>query len=293
MIDLQRAVPASYCARFATPFALPAFPQVIQRALALLGDDNGDLTAVSSLLAHDAVISARLMQLSDCAALGGILGHERISTIVSLLGTKRLRAILVSFGVIAVTQQMRTIGFSMWSYWVTSATVAHLAQALAQKTGLGRTDIAFTVGIVRNIGRITMAHVVPDLHEKIARTARKQRLSYHESAHSYGCNDTVMGAWVAAQWGLLPVIISAIDHDDNENPASDGVPLLIRAARAITALDPRLQCPGDFDEPLVGEAFRLLLLLGVTGDQSPDYFALRNDAYEQASRLIDCTGLTP
>jgi len=148
--------------------AVPALPAVSPAALQLirlLGREDADGTDVLRYLKHDPSLTARLLRLCNSAALG--LPQEVVSVdqALFLLGYRTLHQLAVQAAVgDALSIALPPYAIEPQTLWRHSIVTARAAELLAEKcpNEAPPPDLAFTAGLLHDIGKLVLAQVMDE-----------------------------------------------------------------------------------------------------------------------------------
>lgn len=285
LVDLTRGVPKKFVSTLGNAIELPTIPRVIQRALEMMSDANVDLRLVANLLSHDAAVSAKLMRLSSLAAFGGyIFGKDNVEQVCRLLGFSRLRKLLIAMGIMTASEPLLGEA-NYWGYWTAAATQANLAQHFAAETNSVNTEEAFTVGLVRGVGRIVLAHRLNDEYKHIFKAARRDAQTFYHAGERLGFNMDWISADILSAWGIKPTIVRVVEmwHQANIGSSLHRISL---AANALASINSNTRLPGDFDDAPTGSLRSALTELNLPVDRLDYYLQLRQYEYGNAIELV-------
>jgi HD-like signal output (HDOD) protein len=199
-----------------SPGALPSIPRVIALALNELEQEVPDLMRVSTLLADEPAMTARLLQVANSARYQ--LSH-RIGTVtqaLAVLGLTQVRELLL---LATVASAFRRIGgVDMRQFWRYSMNTARLTRQLARSRPRmlrDSTTSPHTVGLVHALGELVMQRGLPqemaalnpvcDIFAPERAQAERQLLGY-----SYA----QVGAGFARAWQLPPELTLVVEQHD-------------------------------------------------------------------------------
>ena len=80
--------------------ALPALPQIVSRILAMLGDEEVNVEALSGHIVSDPAVVARLLAAANAGALGVTGRVDSVRQAILLLGVSRVRDITLATAII-------------------------------------------------------------------------------------------------------------------------------------------------------------------------------------------------
>ena len=174
---------------------------------------SGSTVAVAALVSEDPVIAAKILQLVNSAYFG--LPHEitDMAEAVMVLGTERLRSLILLAGAFSQYEGALCPGFSsqaIWSHSLKTGTIAR-AIALAQTRDSRIAEAAFTAGLVHDLGKLVLAANQPALYEAVLRLHQSGRMTFREAElQVLGITHAELGACLLAGWGLPLCILEAV-----------------------------------------------------------------------------------
>lgn len=193
---------------------LPAIPAVV---LEVIDSFNGDISTalLAQKISQDQAISAKLLQVANSSFYGLSREVGSIHEAVIILGFDSVRTLTVAVGLIHGLSHVTDELLSKKAFWQYNIQVASCARFLAKKLGQNP-DIAFTAGLLHDIGQLAMALTLPDsfgaiLDQDLALGDGLIDLEQRE----YGFDHALLGAEVARHWNFPAVIQQAIgSHHD-------------------------------------------------------------------------------
>ena len=118
---------------------------------------------------------------------------------VMVLGTERIRSLILLAGVFSQYGDVKCSGFSPELIWGHSIQVAMLARGIAfeQTKDTKTAETAFTAGLLHDIGKLVLAGNVPAMYDTVQRMQVSKKISLCEAEHM------VLGV-THAELGSLP-----------------------------------------------------------------------------------------
>ncbi len=203
---------------------LAPLPAVVGRILSLGDNQQFSAHELAAVIASDQALTTRLLRLANSAYYGS---SRRIGTVrdaVVLLGFRAVQQVAVASCM--VEQGRRGVGqLDYERYWQFSITTALLAEILARTEG-EHIDLAFTAGVVHNVGLLALDQHRPELLRDALARARADQTSVHEAERALlGFTDVELGAALATHWNFPAPLVDAVrDHarplDDPPPPGS-------------------------------------------------------------------------
>jgi putative nucleotidyltransferase with HDIG domain len=194
---------------------LPAPAPSVGRLLELLAKPDADNDDMIRVIRNDGVMSAKLIGLCNSAAYGLSSPVNSIEQAVLLLGHAEIHRLVMSVGFSgSLSPQMR--GYAMaegelWRHSLLTAYVAMAVTALSRKTEVDP-SIAFTAGLVHDIGKIVITHTLDDKTQAAMRELiEKNEHSLVEAERSIlGTDHADVGACLLKQWGLPELLVESV-----------------------------------------------------------------------------------
>ena len=196
---------------------VPPFPPVAVKLLSLLSDPSVDTNEVADLVASDATFTARLLQRVNSAEFGFVSDITNVRRAVALLGLDTTRHIILAHATAAYaqgglkTETMRRC----WQHTVATAVLAGEIAAACDAFS----SVAFTAGIMHDIGRLGLLVAYPEEYEQVVRNAAERSLDVLDfEEEEFGAHHAEAGRMLAEQWGLPSemALIAGRHHDPCE-----------------------------------------------------------------------------
>jgi len=196
---------------------VPPFPPVAAKLLSLLADPAVDTNEVADLIGGDATFTARLLQRVNSAEFGFVSDITNVRRAVALLGLDTTRHITLATATAAYAQGgLKTE--TMRRSWRHTVATAVLAEEIAIACD-AFSSVAFTAGIIHDIGRLGLLVAYPEEYERVIRYAAERCLDLLDfEEEEFGAHHAEAGRMLAQGWGLPPemALIAGRHHDPYE-----------------------------------------------------------------------------
>jgi putative nucleotidyltransferase with HDIG domain len=219
---------------------LPAMPQVYARLQSLLASDETSVRDVAELVASDAAIAAKVLQLVNSAFFRLARRITNIEQAVNHLGFGAIRNLVISAEVFSrwPGRDPKSV-MSLDKLQSHVHTVAAAARSLA--AGTPRADDALLAGLLHDIGYWILANECSDELAKALETAVALKIPLHEAeTRVIGASHAQIGAYLLGIWGLPYPVIEAVayHHTPQSVPQSEFEPLaIVCTAHALLPAD--------------------------------------------------------
>ena len=192
---------------------IPKFPDNIMRIERLLDDPTSDIVDIALNLGNDVALTADLLKLVNSASFGLQQKITGILDAVKLVGTRGIRNLLYSIGVMNLLgDQSSEVQGVLWDHsYRTAFCACWLARHKTRKAGL--VDVSYVCGLLHDLGKIVISLMYPDpaLKEKILRVKDLRHIP--DEVFSVLLSDAShpeIGAALAEKWNFPQMIVASI-----------------------------------------------------------------------------------
>jgi HD-like signal output (HDOD) protein len=147
---------------------LPPFPQVAIRLLQLANDENVQLHELSDLISSDPAFTAEVLTIANSLLYAPRYPVNSILQAVSVMGANQLQGMCLTVGVRAFLGKLLRFP-AMQDLWRHNLACALTAEQLAS-AGFMDKDIAYTSGILHDLGRFALAVIRPTEYAELLHT---------------------------------------------------------------------------------------------------------------------------
>jgi len=233
---------------------VPPFPPIATRLLVLLADESVGIGDVADLIASDPTFSARILQYVNSPAFALPHPVSDVSRALGLLGLDHARQVTLTLAANAYANgALRTA--ELRRSWEHTVATAILADQIARACGVF-TDVAYTAGIIHDIGRLGLLVAYPMEYQRIIRDAADRCLDLLDfESEQFGIHHAEAGRILAERWGLPDEfrIVAGRHHDACEGRELDLLRIVHVACRLADALG------YDFTRPLIPPDIEMIL----------------------------------
>jgi len=225
---------------------IPELPQVALRVSRMMEDPNTSAHQLAEVIRLDPNMTGQVLRLCNSAAYGLSRKVETVKDAVALLGFKTLKSLVYTvISHSALNRNVQGYQTDKGSLWINSLTCATYAKFLAENFIDVDPELAFTGGLLRDIGKIILGEYVGANYQKIEALAVEQQLDFVQAEEKViGYSHTVVGMEVARKWNLPEKLIKVIGYhhkpselpDRHENPADFHLVTTIHLADVLTMI---------------------------------------------------------
>ena len=224
---------------------LPPLPSVVLELITSLGRDELSASQFASKISRDQALAAKTLRLANSSFYGRGRQVRSVAEAITVLGLRTVRCVVTAAGMAGSFP--RQPAFDQDAFWRHSIGSALCAQALAGELGRDDGDLAFTVGLLHDIGRLALASAFAPAYAEVEQWRRDKDCPGDVAERAVlGIDHAEVGGLMARQWNFAPVIVDAI-HQHHAPPAVAEV-ALTGIAHVADAIAHALGLAGDVDE---------------------------------------------
>ncbi len=199
---------------------LPTLPEVALRVRDVVEDEDANANQIAEILAQDAALSARLIQVANSPLYRGRQEIDRLSMVVARLGSKLVRNLVTS----QVMKQMfqatnDLIDQRLRAVWEHSVQVAAISRALAGSCPGIAADQAMLAGLLHDIGTLPILYRAEERDDLLDTPGLLDSLITRLHAR--------IGGAILEHWRFSDSLVEvAAQHEDLDRPHSGGPDLV-------------------------------------------------------------------
>lgn len=201
---------------------LPALPIVVQEVIGSFDNPQMSVSTLANKISQDQVITAKILRIANSPFYGLPRQVASVQDAVVILGFDSVRNITIAAGLIHGFAHAPEVCFDPRQFWMSNMQVAVYAKIIAKKLGQNP-EIAFTAGLLHDIGLIVLAVCIPDVYGQLFKRQPDSGLPLFELEQAeLGFDHAMLGAEVARRWNFPEVILHAIQfhHAPDQNPTA-------------------------------------------------------------------------
>ncbi len=217
--------------------ALPSVPKIYKMVINELENEESSTAAIGEIIARDAAMTAKILQLANSAVFGLRSTVHTAAQAVTMLGVEAIKSLVLSFGIFIEFENVS--GFSIDSFMDHSLKVGGIARLIAISEALDKEsiNIAFTSGMLHDIGKLALLRADADAFQRCIQNARAKNLSSWQAEREiFGSDHAQVGAHMLFIWGLPQSIIEAVALHHNPEQAGEKVFSAITAVASANEL---------------------------------------------------------
>lgn len=216
---------------------IPSVPEVVRVLIESLNDPDANLSELGQKVSQDQVISLKVLRMVNSPLFGLAQPCNSIEDSVVLLGTAKLKTLVVASGLVGAVDDIE--GVDMKVFWSESFRVASYAKWISPKIG-AHPDVAFTAGLIHNIGSLLIAMARPKIAAEITEYVKGGKPRDKVEINLLGFTHADASAELAKRWKFPEDLTAAVQGQltpldfDPVSPEAAAVHLAALASDAKT-----------------------------------------------------------
>jgi HD-like signal output (HDOD) protein len=246
---------------------LPTAPALLPRLIALLNDSESSAAEIEAIIQLDPALAGSTLRLANSAYFGGGAHVESVAAAIVKLGIKQIYQ-LASMALVNRWESgsgRNAYGAEPGDFCRHAVCTALAAELLAEKVGTEDPQIAYTAGLVCDMGKLAVAHSCHAYFPAIRARQAESNSSWMQAERDIlGYDHAEVGASLLQSWKFPPLLVAAagfVNHPRDAPAEALGLLALLHAAKILaTAFGPGVADDGFLFE--LNES--LLMQYGIT-----------------------------
>lgn len=229
--------------------SIPSLPQVHQSLLAELEDSRTASTSIARMVAEDAGLSIKVLQLANSPLFGQGALITNPNEAVMCLGTEMIAAIVLSQSLFRHYETLSHEDLDLPRVWNHCWETAYLSQHLCREKRLPRkaAEHAFLSGLLHEAGRFILVDNFAGQYAGACREARQAKLPLGPFlTETFHTTPAQLTAYLMELWGMPMEVVTALGYQDNPQEAPGDAFCLTSALYIADQLATRKTPPDDF-----------------------------------------------
>jgi putative nucleotidyltransferase with HDIG domain len=243
---------------------LPPLPTSVMRVIALTKNPETSVKELETVIGQDLALTAAILRQANSAYYGYARRISSLQEAIVMLGFQVTQGLAISASV-APLLKTKLVGYEIEQegLWKHSLLTAMAAKRLCQHRKLPYGDVAFTAGLLHDIGKLIITIYVQEVGDYLIKEVTEAKLSYVELEEKViGFDHARVGGFLARSWNLPDDLVAAISFHHSLSDAENYEELssVIHVANGLASL---LGIVGGVDSvfnPIQQEALDLLTL---------------------------------
>lgn len=189
---------------------LPQVPEVVRCIINQLNNPNADMLDIAKNVEKEQVITLKILRLVNSAHFGLSRKVGSIHEAITMLGMNQLKTLVVASGIVSAVPQLEN--FDVKQSWRNSFRTAGYAKWFATEAGLAGADIAYTAGLMSNLGNILIHIGSPREANEIDQHVKNGNPRLEIEKRRLGYTSQAICAELCRRWKFADELIETIEH---------------------------------------------------------------------------------
>jgi putative nucleotidyltransferase with HDIG domain len=192
--------------------AVRPIPQIALKIIRMIRQQSYDMEDLAEQTRRDQVISAKVIRLCNSARFG--MKTDAIDRALVMVGEKRLLQFILTAALDDFFPESET-GYSLCKggLYKHALGTAMTAESLANFTGLVSGDIAYTAGLLHDIGKVVLDQHISEVTPFFYRRMQVDGMALIDVEHeAFGVSHDEAGGLLAKRWSLPESLTDAIRY---------------------------------------------------------------------------------
>lgn len=229
--------------------SLPPLPASEMRIISLTKNPEANIKDLETVISHDPALAASILRQANSAYYGYARRISTLNQAIVILGFQAIQGLAMASAVApALKIPLPGYNIDQEGLWQHSMLTAMIAKRLCKRLHLDFGDVAFTAGLLHDIGKLIITVYVQQVGDFIVNKVESgQKYSYVELEEKIiGYDHGAVGGFIAKQWGLPSDLIEAISYHHFPERAVE-YPALTAAVHVANGLSSLLGIGGGSD----------------------------------------------
>ncbi|MBU0676236.1 MAG: HDOD domain-containing protein [Proteobacteria bacterium] len=208
---------------------IPPFPKVAQRVMEMIDQPGVKAKELAEVIMFDQAITANILKICNAGYFGLPRRVSSLDEALVLMGQDALKDVIIASSTARYYSGTVGAGYDLGQgeLWKHSVATGILARHLAGKVSGLKTSVAFTAGLLHDIGKLVASSYVGDYLNEIMELVQSSGRTFVEAeVECLGISHAELGAMILEKWDFSPELVEAVrrHHDPS---ALEGSPLLL------------------------------------------------------------------
>ncbi|MBI5185481.1 MAG: HDOD domain-containing protein [Nitrospinae bacterium] len=200
---------------------LPPLPAIAMKALHMAESEGSSALSLAEIIMADQALTASILRLCNSPYYGLAKKVDSAQHAIAMLGLKAVRNLVVSFAMQG-TLKKGTDEYLMGpgGLWEAALTSAFLAGTIAELKAKPLKEVAFTAGIIHDIGKVICARYLGSYFEEIVALVKEKKINFNQAEKEVlGFDHQEIGGKIAEKWNFPADLVEAVRRHHNPSSA--------------------------------------------------------------------------
>jgi putative nucleotidyltransferase with HDIG domain len=201
--------------------SLSALPFAISKVLKLTQDDSAGAKTLAHAVYSDAAITASLLKRANSVHYGKREKIADVTEAIVQMGFDETRGLVLGINFVNfLSGKGKKGGLDIINFWKHSLSVGIFSRLLASASNYPNVELAFTAGLLHDVGKIVLSEYLPGEYSKVLTSCRKMNVPVrYEEDRELSITHQKAGRMLASKWNLPEEVTETIQHHHSSNRA--------------------------------------------------------------------------
>ena len=219
---------------------LPPLPTSAMRVIALTKNPATSAKELEHVIGQDPALAAGMLRQANSAYYGYARRISSLHEAIIVLGFQTTQGLAMASAV-APYLKTQLVGYEIEQdgLWKHSMLTAMAAKSLCRKLKLPYSDVAFTAGLLHDIGKLVISIYVQEVGAYLIKKVTEAKLSYVELEEKViGFNHATVGGLLANSWNLPSDLVESISyhHEPSSSQSYAELVSVIHVANGVASI---------------------------------------------------------
>ncbi len=201
---------------------LPTPPIVFSQITKVINNPDTSAYEIGGIIAEDPALTAKVLKLTNSSFYGIPRTITNVKQAIVILGLDAIKSLVISASVFDAFSKNKVLDTEyLENFWRHSLLVAFMAKIISRfrkTSNLQEAEIAFSGGLLHDIGKLILISHLPDEYLKIKAIQEKESAMSEIDIESdvLQFNHAHLGSYMAGKWNLPEEICDAIMNHHSE-----------------------------------------------------------------------------
>ncbi len=192
--------------------AIQPLPDTALKLMEVMGDPTSTLDNIVDTIKYDQAVTSQVLKLCNSSFFGLSRKVTSLNDAMLCLGTIKVLQLVMSIHTNnMLASEQKGYGLEPGVLWKHSVAVALASSLFAQRLSLPNADLAFTAGLLHDIGKVILNEYVAQEFARIIHKVTEDHMAFVEAErHVLGFSHVEVGGMIAEKWKLPDAIVQCI-----------------------------------------------------------------------------------
>lgn len=271
---------------------LPTPPIVFTQITKVINNPDTSAYEIGGIIAEDPALTAKVLKLTNSSFYGIPRTITNVKQAIVILGLDAIKSLVISASVFEAFSKNKTLDTEyLETFWRHSLSVAFMAKIItrsANASNLQEAEIAFSAGLLHDIGKLIIVSHLQDEHLKIKSVQLEKptipEINIESAVLEFTHAD--LGSYMAGKWNLPEEICGAIlNHHTEDKMSTDQMSAVIHLSDFLVHKNEQ----SDEDETEYRNPFyeKVWTVLGIDESKTEQMLELLKGEYAKAETFMN------